>query len=194
MNKKAFLYALSELLSSLPKIERENTLSYYAEIIDDQMEEGMTEEEAVDALGDVAHLADLAILNTPMSTLVKSKMRYNNNRLLTVLLILGFPLWFPLSVVFAVIGVALYIVAWAAVASVWVASASSVGAAVVSLFNTFFTNGVGNGVVFFGLFMTGVGLSVLLFFGAFLLSKLLIKFTHYSWETAKISLAKKRSA
>ncbi|WP_408648278.1 DUF1700 domain-containing protein [Vallitalea pronyensis] len=194
MNKKAFLYALSELLSSLPKVEREKTLSYYAEIIDDQMEEGMTEEEAVDALGDVAHLADLAILNTPMSTLVKSKMRYNNNRLLTVLLILGFPLWFPLSVVFAVIGVALYIVAWAAVASVWVASASSVGAAVVSLFNTFFTNGVGNGVVFFGLFMTGVGLSVLLFFGAFLLSKLLIKFTHYSWETAKISLAKKRSA
>ncbi|QUI21385.1 DUF1700 domain-containing protein [Vallitalea pronyensis] len=181
-------------MSSLPKVEREKTLSYYAEIIDDQMEEGMTEEEAVDALGDVAHLADLAILNTPMSTLVKSKMRYNNNRLLTVLLILGFPLWFPLSVVFAVIGVALYIVAWAAVASVWVASASSVGAAVVSLFNTFFTNGVGNGVVFFGLFMTGVGLSVLLFFGAFLLSKLLIKFTHYSWETAKISLAKKRSA
>lgn len=194
MNKKAFLYALSELLSSLPKVEREKTLSYYAEIIDDQMEEGMTEEEAVDALGDVAHLADLAILNTPMSTLVKSKMRYNNNRLLTVLLILGFPLWFPLSVVFAVIGIVLYIVAWAAVASVWVASASSIGAAMVSLFNTFFTNGVGNGVVFFGLFMTGVGLSVLLFFGAFILSKLLIKFTHYSWETAKISLAKKRSA
>ena len=43
MNKQEFLLALRGALSDLPEADIKASLDYYAEIIDDQMEEGITE-------------------------------------------------------------------------------------------------------------------------------------------------------
>ena len=56
MTKREFLEMLNERTSCLSEAERGRLLEYYGEIIDDRMEEGLTEAEAVAALGDPAAL------------------------------------------------------------------------------------------------------------------------------------------
>ena len=56
MTKREFLEMLNERTARLSEAERDRLLEYYGEIIDDRMEEGLTEAEAVAALGDPAAL------------------------------------------------------------------------------------------------------------------------------------------
>ena len=57
MTKRKFLAKLESALSSLSAEERNRQLDYYEEMIDDMMEEGMSEEEAVSRLGSVQGVA-----------------------------------------------------------------------------------------------------------------------------------------
>ena len=65
LNKEQFLAALRARNTELPKADLERTLQYYAEMIDDRVEDGMTEYEAVADVGDPAELAE-AILQKPV--------------------------------------------------------------------------------------------------------------------------------
>ncbi len=58
MSKKVFLKKLGKALGSLPKDERAKTLSYYDELIEDRIEEGLSEEAAVAAMGDINDIAN----------------------------------------------------------------------------------------------------------------------------------------
>ena len=64
MNKEQFLAALRARLTGLPIPELEQTLQYYREMVDDRIEEGMTEAAAVADVGDPDELA-AAILQKP---------------------------------------------------------------------------------------------------------------------------------
>ncbi len=57
MTKADFLEALRNCLRALPDADAARSMDYYIEIIDDRMDEGMTEEEAVAAVGDPADVA-----------------------------------------------------------------------------------------------------------------------------------------
>lgn len=57
MNKQAFLDALAARTEALSEAERSRAIAYFTEIIDDGIEDGLTEEAAVAALGDVDALA-----------------------------------------------------------------------------------------------------------------------------------------
>lgn len=65
LNKEQFLAALRARITGLPKDDLERTLQYYREMIDDRIEDGMTEFEAVADVGDPAELAE-AILQKPV--------------------------------------------------------------------------------------------------------------------------------
>lgn len=56
MTKSEFILSLSEALAHLPGQERSRVLEYYEEMIDDRVESGMTEEEAVAALGSIEEI------------------------------------------------------------------------------------------------------------------------------------------
>lgn len=58
MNKKDFLQKLDGYINVLPKAEKERLLNYYSEILEDRIEEGLTEEEAVLSLEKVEDIAD----------------------------------------------------------------------------------------------------------------------------------------
>lgn len=53
MTKSDFLDLLREKISRLPEWEAAKTVVYYSEMIDDRIEDGMSEEEAVAALGSI---------------------------------------------------------------------------------------------------------------------------------------------
>ena len=57
MTKQVFLNELAAALHSLPREERYRTLGYYDELIDDRMEDGQSEEDAVASLGEPQQVA-----------------------------------------------------------------------------------------------------------------------------------------
>lgn len=65
MNKEQFLATLRRLLRELMPDERERILAYYREMIEDKVESGQTEEEAVQSLGNVYALAQKILVENP---------------------------------------------------------------------------------------------------------------------------------
>ena len=53
MDKKEFLHKLQKGLSGLPKDDIQERLNFYSEMIDDSVEEGLTEEDAISRIGSV---------------------------------------------------------------------------------------------------------------------------------------------
>ena len=98
MDKRTFLTALRKRLKGLPEGEVQRTLEYYREIIEDRMEEGLSEESAVAEIGSVEEIAAPLLSGSP---------KRKRNVWEIVLLILGFPVWFPLLVAAAAVVIAL---------------------------------------------------------------------------------------
>ncbi|MFV0552460.1 MAG: DUF1700 domain-containing protein [Anaerorhabdus sp.] len=91
MNKSGFLERLENLLQGIDKKERDKAISFYSEMIDDFIEDGLTEIEAVEKVGKPGEIAEQIItedLSKPEKTMTKNK-----KTLISVLLILGSPLW-----------------------------------------------------------------------------------------------------
>ena len=73
MNKYEFLGRLRERLAGLPPKDIDASLDYYAELIADRIEDGMSEEEAVAALGTIDEIVAQILEDTPLPKLVKER-------------------------------------------------------------------------------------------------------------------------
>ena len=115
MNKQEYLGALEYALAQMPPEEREKHLAYYDELICDMCEDGMSEEEATSRLGDPNAVAQELLAALPLATLVKTRIRSGGSLspLVIALLVLGFPLWFPLLVSCGAVVLSLIITMWA---------------------------------------------------------------------------------
>ena len=65
MKKQEFLTALWKQLSDMPNSDVERSLDYYSEMIDDRVEAGMSEEEAVAEIGSVEEAAKQIMADAP---------------------------------------------------------------------------------------------------------------------------------
>ena len=65
MTKLAFLTQLRKKLSGLPREEVEEQLTFYREMIEDRMEEGLPEAEAVAAVGSADEIAAQVMADMP---------------------------------------------------------------------------------------------------------------------------------
>lgn len=138
MTKNEFLTELRSRLEGMFEADRNQSLDYYSEMIDDRMEDGLSEEEAVAAVGTPSELADQILGEMPFSKLVKAKVK--NRRKMSggeiALLIIGFPLWFPLLLAGVIVLSAFYISFWALIASTWITEASLGLAAVAGVLSS----------------------------------------------------------
>lgn len=91
MSKEAFLQSLERLLKSLKKDERKKFLSFYNEMIEDYMEDGMTEEDAVKHVGTPGSIAEEILSNREVAA--PKSMSTGMKVVVILLLILGSPLW-----------------------------------------------------------------------------------------------------
>ncbi len=163
MNKQEYLGALEYALAQMPPEEREKHLAYYDELICDMCEDGMSEEEATSRLGDPNAVAQELLAALPLATLVKTRIRSGGSLspLVIALLVLGFPLWFPLlASVFAVV-LSLLITLWALFVS-YAAVVFALGlCAVATPLALVFGFAEGSPLVLVGLALTSAGLCVL---------------------------------
>ncbi len=131
MTKLQFLLDLHNRLSGLPQDEVEERLNFYSEMIEDRMEEGLLEEQAVAAIGSVDDIAEQIIAETPFSRIAKEKIK-RKRRLKTweiVLLAIGSPIWVSLLLAAAAVVFSLYIVLWSVIVSLWAVFVAFVGSA-----------------------------------------------------------------
>ncbi len=170
MTKLEFLARLRKGLSGLPQRDTEERLTFYSEMIDDRMEEGLSEEEAVCEIGNIDEIISQIVADIPLTKLVKEKIT-PKKRLKAweiVLLILGSPVWLSLLIAAVAVIFSLYVSLWTVIISLWAVFASVIGCAFGGV-----AAGVGfafGGKVLIGLAMIGAGvvcagLSVFLFYG-----------------------------
>lgn len=191
MTKEGFLAQLRQQLWALPEADRQNSLDYYAEMIDDRMEEGLSEEEAVAAIGNLEEIVQQILGETPRPPVEvkpeqkQQKLKQDNTKTwLIILLVLGSPVWIPLlaSAIGTVIGI--YVSLWSVVIALYAAflalAVSSVGCIVGSFF---MFGGVTGGIVAWGAAMVCAGLAILLLLLVNLAAKGMVNLTKLVWNS-----------
>lgn len=190
MKKDDFLSSLRYSLQNIPEEEIEKSAAYYSEMIDDRMEDGMQEEEAVASLGSIAEIVQQIQTELPIATLIKNKVNRRPMDALTVtLLILGFPLWFTLLAALLCVIFSIYLCIWAFDVALWsvvVALGASflggIGAAAVTAFNRM----PADALVYLGYALAGAGLCVFAYFGVLETTKAVVRLS--AWITKKIKI------
>ena len=66
MNKAEFMNDLSQKLDKLTDADREEYMSFFSELIDDKIEEGLAEVSVVESLGDTEQLAEKILTSVPV--------------------------------------------------------------------------------------------------------------------------------
>ena len=170
MDKQAFLNALEAGLAGLPQADIDERLGFYAEMIDDRVEEGRTEAEAVAELGTVEDIVAQIVAETPLTRIVRERMKPARRMRAweIVLLVLGFPLWFPLLMAAFAVVLTVYIVIWAVIVTLWAVELSfavgvfgGVAAGILSIVR----GRLMPGAVLLCAAVVLAGLSIFLFFG-----------------------------
>lgn len=130
MTKQEFLAALQDGLRGLPQSDIDERVSFYAEMIDDRVEDGLSEEEAVAAIGSAEAIVAQVIADTPITKLVKHKIAPRRLSALEIILIaFGFPIWFSLLIAAVAVVFSLYVTLWAVIVSLWSVFVALVGSA-----------------------------------------------------------------
>lgn len=170
MNKQEFLARLREGLSGLPREDIEERLTFYSEMIEDRMEEGLSEEEAVFEIGTVEELVSQTVADTPLAKIAKERIK-PKRRLKAweiILIVLGSPIWLSLLIaVFAVI-FTLYVVLWAVIICLWAAFASVLACAFGAVVGgtVLVCNGnTSTGIALIAAGLVCAGLSIFVFYG-----------------------------
>ena len=126
MNKQEFLECVARGIYGLAPEDVTRWLDYYREMLEDRIEDGMSEEEAVAALGTPAKVVEEIIAQTPIRALVKERVRPRHRLgVWEILLIaLGSPIWLSLALsAFAVI-LSVFVTLWSLVIAAWAIEAS----------------------------------------------------------------------
>lgn len=126
MNKQEFLDRLQAGLNGLPRDDREERMNFYSEMIDDRMEEGLSEEDAVAAAGPVDQIVAQTVSETSLAKIAAERIKPKRH-LKTweiALIAAGFPIWFSLLVAAAAVVFSLYVSWWSVIVSLWAVFAS----------------------------------------------------------------------
>ncbi len=177
MNKAEFLKELSFCLQHMNDSEKNKFIIYYDEMISDYVENGMTEEEAVDKIGSPKKIAE-ELLDDSGS--VKISLPSTGIKGLNVLLtVLGFPLWGSLLLAFILMVFSLYVIIWCAPFATGALSIGFFTTSIIGIAGSPFVmiKSVSIGIMQLGIGIASVGISLLLGFATIDLSKKLIILT-----------------
>lgn len=176
MTRAEFLDELKNLIKDYPAEETEKSIEYYGEMIDDRIEDGMSEEDAVKSLGDIKDIAKE--IEMPIKTIVKKKVKEKKEdktpTWVVVLLIIGFPVWAPLLLGLGITAFSLYIALWSIVLAFWAVDAAlflAVIAGLLAIGITMIKGSMLSAIIYFGVTLVLIGLALLGLIGCFYASK-----------------------
>ena len=199
MNKLEFLQRLDTLLEALPTEERERALAFYSEMIDDRIEDGTPETEAVAAIGLPEEIAHEVLLDQSLPRLMQAKLHRNGTPLRVwqiILIVLGSPVWLPLLASFFVVIAAVYVVIWSVIISLFAAvlglAAGGVGGIVGGI--VLASDGLNALLLMSGAGLVCAGLAIAMFLAVKELSIQLVRLTALFMRWVKSWFLKKERA
>lgn len=174
MTKQLFLDSVRIRTGILPKKDRERLLEFYSESIDDRIEDGLTEEQAVEAIGSVDEVAAQILSEAQLPKAEAAPVRRNLRAWEIVLLVLGSPLWLSLlaAALLLAVGVVLtvamgYVVLWTGVLVLYTGNLCLAVGAIAAFAGgvSYMTSGnAGLVLMAFGIGIALIGAAVLAFF------------------------------
>lgn len=182
MTKLKFLLELQKQLDCLPQQDVEEQLTFYCEMIEDRVEDGAPEEEAVAQIGSVEEISSLILAEHAAEKTTEEEItdvleeltfkKGNANRKYKtweiVLFAVGSPIWFTLFVAAFAVGFSLYVSLWAVIISIWAVFGSLVAcAAALPVGGAFvlFRGYPMSGLAVFAASLVCAGLAIFLYYG-----------------------------
>lgn len=166
MNKQEYLEAIRSRISAMPADDVNRFMDYYSEMIDDRVEDGLSEEEAVADIGSPEAAVEQILEEMPLTKLVKEKIKPKHELKAweVILIVLGSPVWIPLLITAAVLLLTLWIVAFALLISFYAVVLSFVVAGIGGLICAiplFIANSPYTAVLMLGAALIGIGIAIL---------------------------------
>lgn len=170
MNKQEFLTKLRKGLAGLSQDDIEERLAFYSEMIEDQMEEGLSETEAVSAVGSVPKIVAQVVADIPFTKIAKERIRPKRRLSVgeIILLVLGSPIWLSLGIATFAVIFSLYVVLWSVIISLWAVFVSLAACALGGVIGCVIFTVSGNSVSGIAVLAAGLvcaGLSIFMFYG-----------------------------
>lgn len=199
MNKQEFLNELRARLSDLPQEYAEESINFYSEMIDDKIDDGISEDVVVDSIGNVNAIAaqiisDFDLIKTPKSK-IGSKRKLKVWEI--VLIIVCAPIWASILIAAAAVVFSAYAAVWATIVALWASFGSFIAGALGAV-----ASGIGyichselwDGLICIGAALTLAGISIFLFFGSNAATDGVIKLTKKIFSSIKKAFGKKEEA
>ena len=167
MNKQDFLLSLRKEISKLPKAQIDEHITFYSEMIDDRIEDGLSEEQATKQIGSPEQIAKQILADSPT---LSNKAKKPKRRLKTweiLVSVLGSPIWISLLLSALSAVLALYVSVWCIIIALWSVFVALIGSTLGLLVGSaaLIINGnVTEGLAVFGAAVVCAGLSIFMFF------------------------------
>lgn len=177
MTKQEFLRRLRKGIKTLPQNEIDERITFYSEMIDDRIEEGFSEADAVNSVGSVDTIISQIISDVPSAKKEKTVQKRKMKAWEIVLLVLGSPIWFSLAVAVISVIFSLYGALWAVIISLWAVFVSFVASSLACIVAGIVGIVLGNYLIGGTVLGAGValaGLSILAFFVSLAATKIIL--------------------
>ena len=199
MKRNDFLNQLRARLWAMPEADKQRSVDYYSEMIDDRMEDGLTEEEAVAAIGDLDEIVEQILHETPRPPAAPKQVKPEKKSgqsswkvWVAILLVIGSPVWIPVMASLLATVVSVYVSLWIVVAVFYIVAVAVGAAAIGCVVGCFFMIGrAGVILVSLGAAALCAGLAILLFLLGNLAAKGMIALTKLCWQGAKSIFSRK---
>ena len=198
MNKTEFLSDLRDRLAGLSEPDITRSLDYYEEMINDRIEDGLSEEDAVAAIGEPADIAAEILSDMPIAKLIKARVKPKRklSPLDILLLVLGFPVWGSLLIALLAVAFSVYAAIWSAIIALWSVVLALASSALVCLLGFPFViaaNGFPVGLITLGAAIFLAGISIFAFLACLQITRLLCALTKKLFHFVKRSLFRKEA-
>lgn len=178
MNKTEFFAALRSKLDRLPKHEVDQSISFYDEIIADRMEEGMSEQQAIEALGSLEAITEQIYAEIPPIPKALGKANTGSRSLNIVLLALLSPVWIPLVLALLCCVALTYLCLWLFIITLWLVVGLLILCAPLGIAGLiwFSTRGFTlSGVWVLGISLSAAGIGLFAFLAVYKISRVLMR-------------------
>lgn len=196
MDKIEFLMRLQNLLQGIPEADQQRSIDYYREMIEDRMDEGLTEEEAIAAVGDPQTVAANILAETPVVLPVVKKAPYRLRWWEITLLVLGSPIWVALLLSVLAVIFSVWVSLWTVVISLYATAVALGASAIGCMFGSFFMIDTGSGsfLAAWGAALVCAGLCILMWLLSNLAAKGMVALTKLTWKALRRCLKGKEEA
>ena len=181
MKKQEFITRLQYKLSGVPLSDVLGRLDFISEVIDDKIEDGLTEDEAVAAMGSPDDVAAGIIKEVGSSgdgeatpTEDSARCKRTPSALIITLIALGSPIWISLAAAAFSLTASAYALIWSLAGSLWAIFGTLIGVGVGGFFMGcvfVFVGNVAAGFALIGASLLCTGLSLPAFYGCLYATK-----------------------